>query len=118
MFNCDQKNPDYLHPSIHTLVSYSIESQTYQTIYQFPDDSFVLADIAYCGRTTMPSYLTKLHQKYEDLIEYQVVTFEKNSYKVVDSGTAQSPFSIPCFHILDGKVFTLGKAKTITRLKN
>ncbi len=117
LFNCDQKNPDYLHPSIHTLVSYSIESQTYQTIYQFPDDSFVLADIAYCGKNYYAIIFDQVHQKYEDLIEYQVVTFEKNSYKVVDSGTAQSPFNIPGFHILDGKVYYVGESEGSYTLK-
>lgn len=109
LFNCDQKNPDYMHPSIHTLLSYYIESQTYKTIYQFSDDSFVLSDIAFCGNNYYAIMFDQAHQEFEDMILYQVVTFEKDSYKVVDSGMAQSPFNVLCFHIFDGKVFYIGE---------
>jgi hypothetical protein len=117
LLNCDQRNPDYMHPSIHTLLSYSIESQTYKTIYQFSDDSFVLADIAFCGDNYYAILFDQAHQEFEDTILYQVVTFEGDSYKVIDSGKAQSPFDIPCFHVLDGKVFYVGEADGCYNLK-
>lgn len=116
LFNCVNKNPDYQHPSIHTLLAYSVDAQDYKTIYQFPDDCFVLADIAFCGNNFYAVIFDQVHQDSDDQILYQVVVFEGDGYTVIDSGIAQSPFSIPLFHVLDEAIYFLNEVNGSHRL--
>lgn len=111
LINLEQQNPDYTHPSIHTLVAYCVESQTYETIYEFPDDAFVLADIAFEDGHYYAIIFDQVNQELEDLTQYLVVRFVRDSYEVVDIGEALGPFTVPLFHQLGGKIYYLMQEK-------